>query len=86
MFKTFFDPFRHPYPQMDEAALAKYPGKKPKVRAKNWSGTLLRIWNYLALRKAKLTLVLFMVVISSALALLGPYLIGVAVDDFIAGD
>lgn len=86
MFRTFFEPFKHSYPQMDEATLAKYPGKRPKVRAKNWSGTLLRIWSYLALRKARLTLVLFMVVISSVLALLGPYLIGMAVDDFIAGD
>ncbi|MNW41782.1 putative ABC transporter ATP-binding protein [compost metagenome] len=85
MFKTFVEPFKHPYPKMDEAALAKYPGKRPKVRAKNWSATLLRIWKYLANRKAKLSLVLFMVVISSALALLGPYLIGVAVDDFIEG-
>lgn len=86
MFKTFIEPFKHPYPQLDETALAKYPGKKPKARAKNWSGTLLRIWKYLAARKIKLSLVLFMVVISSALALLGPYLIGVAVDDFIEGD
>lgn len=85
MLKTFVEPFRHPYPKLDANAAGSAAGRKPKVKAKNWSGTLGRIWQYLARRKAKLTLVLLMVVASSALALLGPYLIGVAVDDFLAG-
>lgn len=82
MFKTFVEPFRHPYPKLDNSGSDS--GRKPKAKAKNWSGTLGRIWQYLAQRKAKLALVLLMVVFSSALALLGPYLIGVAVDDFLA--
>src|SRR5690606_33473601 len=85
MLKTFVDPFRHPYPKLDANAAGSAAGRKPKAKAKNWSGTLGRIWQYLARRKAKLALVLLMVVASSALALLGPYLIGVAVDDFLAG-
>lgn len=85
MLKTFVEPFRHPYPKLDANAAGSAAGRKPKVKAKNWSGTLGRIWQYLARRKAKLALVLLMVVASSALALLGPYLIGVAVDDFLAG-
>lgn len=85
MLKTFVEPFRHPYPKLDANAAGSAAGRKPKAKAKNWSGTLGRIWKYLARRKAKLALVLLMVVASSALALLGPYLIGVAVDDFLAG-
>lgn len=85
MFKTFVEPFRHPYPKLDLNSSGSASGRKPKVKAKNWSGTLGRIWQYLAKRKAKLTLVLLMVVASSGLSLLGPYLIGVAVDDFLAG-
>ncbi|GAA0134767.1 ABC transporter ATP-binding protein [Paenibacillus sp. YSY-4.3] len=85
MLKTFVEPFRHPYPKLDPKAAGSAAGRKPKAKAKNWSGTLGRIWQYLAQRKAKLALVLLMVVASSALALLGPYLIGVAVDDFLAG-
>lgn len=85
MLKTFVEPFRHPYPKLDANAVGSAAGRKPKAKAKNWSGTLGRIWQYLARRKAKLALVLLMVVASSALALLGPYLIGVAVDDFLAG-
>ncbi|WP_110930255.1 ABC transporter ATP-binding protein [Paenibacillus bouchesdurhonensis] len=85
MFKTFVEPFRHPYPKLNSKSAGSALGRKPKAKAKNWSGTLGRIWQYLAQRKAKLTLVLLMVVVSSGLALLGPYLIGVAVDDFLAG-
>ncbi|AZK44983.1 ABC transporter ATP-binding protein [Paenibacillus lentus] len=85
MLKTFVEPFRHPYPKLDAKTAGSAAGRKPKAKAKNWSGTLGRLWQYLARRKAKLALVLLMVVASSGLALLGPYLIGVAVDDFLVG-
>ncbi|RFU62875.1 ABC transporter ATP-binding protein [Peribacillus glennii] len=57
----------------------------PKTAAKprNWASTIKRIWMYLANRKGLLILVLFTVVASSAASLLGPYLLGVAIDDFI---
>lgn len=55
-----------------------------KKRAKNTSGTIKRIWSYLAKEKARLGLVILMVLISSAMALLGPFMIGMAIDDFIA--
>ncbi|MGJ9458775.1 ABC transporter ATP-binding protein [Oceanobacillus sp. CF4.6] len=54
-----------------------------KKKAKNMGATLKRIWNYLAVEKAKLTLVILMVMASSGLALLGPFLVGMAIDDFI---
>ncbi|SCY37111.1 ATP-binding cassette, subfamily B [Paenibacillus polysaccharolyticus] len=86
MFKALIEPFRQPRPVLDSESLRSGGQRKPKVRAKNWSGTLGRIWSYLSRRKVKLSLVLLMVFASSALALLGPYMVGVAVDQFIAGE
>lgn len=54
-----------------------------KKRAKNTTGTVKRIWSYLAREKIKLALVILMVLISSGMALLGPYMIGMAIDQFI---
>ncbi|MCM3785105.1 ABC transporter ATP-binding protein/permease [Neobacillus mesonae] len=87
MLKQLVEPFRQQPSEAlkDKAALGKGARKKT-AKAKNWSWTLKRIWSYLAKRKLKLTLVLFMVVLTSALALLGPYLIGVAVDTYLAGE
>ncbi|MNO73472.1 putative ABC transporter ATP-binding protein [compost metagenome] len=88
MFKAILEPFRHPKPVIELGAGRSFgsaAGGKPKAKAKDWGGTLLRIWSYLAERKAKLLLVLLMVVFSSALALLGPYMIGKAVDDYLEG-
>lgn len=52
-------------------------------RAKNMSATIKRIWDYLSKQKRMLFLVILMVMISSGLGLLGPYMIGMAIDDFI---
>lgn len=57
--------------------------KKKKPKAKNFLGTVHRLWKYLAEKKLLLSLVLLMVVMSSALGLLGPYLIGVVIDEYI---
>ncbi|MCR8642783.1 ABC transporter ATP-binding protein/permease [Paenibacillus sp. N1-5-1-14] len=56
---------------------------KPSPKPKNWYRTLSRIGTYLSAYKGMLALILIMVVASSLLALLGPYLIGQAVDIFI---
>lgn len=53
-------------------------GKKPKV--KNLRYTVRRIWSYMATDRWLFWLVIFFVVLSSILGLLGPYFIGVAVD------
>ncbi|MEC4567307.1 ABC transporter ATP-binding protein [Paenibacillus sp. CMAA1739] len=85
MLKELIEPFRQPTP---ESGVLRNPAGaegRRKAKAKNWSGTVGRIWAYLARRKAKLMLVLFMVLLSSGLSLLGPYLVGVAVDDFLEG-
>ncbi|WP_433747037.1 ABC transporter ATP-binding protein [Falsibacillus pallidus] len=53
---------------------------KNKVKLKDWKTTVFRIWSYLADNKGLLALVLLMVVASSVLGLLGPYLIGKIID------
>ena len=83
MFKTFTEPFRHPRPKFELGEGKGIFKGKTTAKAKNWSATLSRIWSYLARRKGKLSLVLLMVLLSSGLGLLGPYLLGVAVDDFL---
>lgn len=52
-------------------------------QAKNLWGTLKRIWAYLADSKGMLSFVLLLVAISAALTLVGPFLIGLAVDDYL---
>lgn len=54
-------------------------------KAKNMSGTLKRIWKYMAMEKGLFLLIMFMLVISSFLSLVGPYLMGVAIDGVIEG-
>lgn len=58
------------------------PGSKPKIS--NMSLTLKRIGRYLLKRKGKLLLTMIMVALSSAFALAGPFLTGLAIDDYIA--
>ncbi|MFK2826028.1 ABC transporter ATP-binding protein [Bacillus sp. B190/17] len=55
--------------------------QKPQV--KEWLPTLKRLASYLGRRKGLLFLVVLMVAASAALGLLGPYLVGMAIDDFI---
>lgn len=55
----------------------------PPPKAKDIWGTVLRIWIYLSEKKYLISFVLLLVTISVLLTLLGPYLIGIAVDDFI---
>ena len=52
---------------------------KPQ-KAKNIKGTLLRIWKYLSHQKWALVAILLMVLASTGLSLLGPYLFGLAID------
>lgn len=89
MFKALIEPFRHPKLELglgEGRSLGSAAGRKPKTQPKNSSATLKRIWSYLAARRLKLILVLAMVLLSSGLALLGPYLISRAVDRYLEGD
>ncbi|MCG1028597.1 ATP-binding cassette domain-containing protein [Virgibacillus halodenitrificans] len=57
--------------------------KEKKRKANDAKGTIKRITSYLMREKAKLAFVILMVVLSSGLSLLGPFMIGMAIDDFI---
>jgi len=66
--------------------VAKTAGKK-RQGPKDWRGTLLRIWSYLGAHKRLLLTIFVMVVISSLLGLMGPFLLGMAIDRyFVPGD
>jgi len=56
---------------------------RPKERAKNIRGTVLRLWGYLKRQGWSLVIILVLVAASSGLGLLGPYLMGIAIDDYI---
>ncbi|NQX67607.1 ABC transporter ATP-binding protein [Paenibacillus alba] len=56
---------------------------KRKPRAKHTGATLLRMWGYLRRQRIGLISVILLTIIGSGLALLGPYFIGVAIDDYI---
>ncbi len=56
---------------------------RPKERAKDIRGTLLRLWDYLKQQGWALVLIFVLVAISSTLRLLGPYLMGKAIDNYI---
>ncbi len=62
---------------------AALSAKKDERKIKNTWPTIQRIWHYLSVKKGLLFLVLSMVVVSSAAALLGPFLVGRAIDEYI---
>lgn len=68
------------YKRIDLSNVNKFDSKK----AENMGATLKQIWNYLKMEKGKLFLVILMVFISSIFALLGPILVGMSIDNFIA--
>ncbi|MEB1809339.1 MAG: ABC transporter ATP-binding protein/permease [Bacillaceae bacterium] len=81
MLKEVSKPFQHKKVAMDPKDNST--GAKQKKKAKNWAGTLKRIWRYLAQNKSPLILVLVLVIVSSVFALLGPFIVGMAIDEFI---
>ncbi|WP_164669442.1 ABC transporter ATP-binding protein [Virgibacillus doumboii] len=70
-------PFTHKRIPIDSIKMDK------SDRARNTSATIKRIWNYLAREKFTLTLVVLAVMVSSAMSLAGPFMVGMAVDDYI---
>jgi ATP-binding cassette subfamily B multidrug efflux pump len=56
---------------------------RPIERAKNRRGTLMRVWGYLRRQKWGLIGVLLLVTLASGLDLIGPYLMGFAIDKYI---
>ncbi|TWT06881.1 ABC transporter ATP-binding protein [Planococcus sp. CPCC 101016] len=80
-----FDAIRRPFghePILTKEDLKKQKDKKNE-RAENWKSTLLQIWKLVDEQRILLIVVLALVFVSSALALLGPYLIGFIIDEYI---
>lgn len=72
--------------QGEPPAPMRHPGGRitgPVVKPKNQKETLLRIWNYLRIQKVELISVVIFVIISTLLSLIGPFLIGKTIDDYI---
>lgn len=78
MFKT---ELKRPF-QYEKIPLQKTPKEKYE-RATNTAKTIKRLFSYVTTYKWKLILVILMVLISSSFGLLGPYLVGTAIDNFI---
>ncbi len=78
MLKEFIKPFQYKRIEMDLNG-----GGKQKTKAKNWTTTVRRIWSYLAFKKGLLTIVFVLILLSSLFGLLGPFLIGWTIDNFI---
>ena len=61
----------------------KGPGRKKGERAGNWKSVVLRIWTLVDEQRALLLTVLALVLISSGLTLLGPFMVGKIIDNHI---
>ncbi|MEK4386461.1 ABC transporter ATP-binding protein [Solibacillus sp. FSL W7-1464] len=73
-------------PIISKEQIKNASGKKKKGdRAQNWTYTLKRIFDFVAEQKMLLFIVLLLVVLSSAFALIGPFIIGRLIDQFIDG-
>lgn len=59
------------------------PGEVQKVRSKDTAGTVRRIWGYVKRHQRSLLIVVVCTVLTTLLTLLGPYLIGKTIDDYI---
>ena len=58
---------------------------KPKEKARDVRGTLFRLWGYLKRSRRLLTLVILIVLVTTALNIAGPYLMKIALDEYISG-
>ncbi|MGJ9385096.1 ABC transporter ATP-binding protein [Salipaludibacillus sp. CF4.18] len=79
------EPFQQEKFKINTETTDEKGGSQPQTtkRAQDWKGTLKRIWAYLSESKARLFLVLLMVFFSSLFALLGPFIVGMSIDNFI---
>lgn len=59
------------------------PGGMPKVRPKNTLATIKKLWSYLRRQRMGLIIVYISTFLSSVISLIGPYLIGKAIDKYI---
>jgi len=58
-------------------------GKGQRAKAKDFRGTIRKLWRYLAAHQWMLVLIMAMIIINVAAGLLGPYVLGIALDSLI---
>ncbi|EON73821.1 ABC transporter ATP-binding protein [Lysinibacillus sphaericus] len=78
--------FRKPFgyePILTKDDLKQVVKKKKGPRAADWKSTLGRLWKIVDEQRALLIIVFVLVMVSSILALLGPYLIGKMIDNYV---
>lgn len=92
MFSELKKPFQYKREQQTEpsqyensgsAVIHPHHGHLKRAQPANLSQTLKRLWAYLSRKKGLVSIVMIMVVISTGLGLLGPVLVGKAIDDYI---
>ncbi len=81
MLKQLKEPFR--YQKVPLIGSEQAPYKKKPQKAKHSLRTLKRLWRYLSRHRWFLAGIFLLVVCSSFLGLLGPFLVGKAIDDYI---
>lgn len=82
MFKQIKDPFTYSRKKLG-AMYEEYAPRADRPKVQNWRQTLKRLWAYLTVKKWKIVVIIIMIALSSALALLGPLLVGIGIDRFI---
>ncbi|KGA97491.1 multidrug ABC transporter ATP-binding protein [Alkalihalobacillus alcalophilus ATCC 27647 = CGMCC 1.3604] len=83
MLKQLKEPFKYERIPLEQTPPQKQAGQKGKPKVENWYQTIKRVWSYLAVYKLKIFFILLLVVLSSALALVGPFIVGRAVDFYL---
>lgn len=81
MLKQLKEPFHYKKAHVTGSKQVTY--KKKPQKAKHSLKTLQRLWSYLFRHRWFLAVIFLMVVFSSCLGLLGPFLVGKAIDDYI---
>jgi len=76
-------PISQPRTNIMRKARGPFGLKQPTEKAKDSKGTIKRVWRYMEKQKVALIAAVCFVVISTLLGLLGPYMIGVIIDDYI---
>lgn len=72
-----------PNPNMINRARGPMGFRGPVEKAKDWKGTVSRIWRLMEKQRTALIFSVIFVILSTLLGLAGPYLIGIIIDDYI---
>ncbi|WP_413375300.1 ABC transporter ATP-binding protein [Alkalihalobacillus sp. 1P02AB] len=83
MLKQLKEPFEYERIPIEQTPPQKQAGQTGKPKVENWYQTIKRVWSYLAVYKVQIFFILLLVVASSALALVGPFIVGRAVDFYL---